>query len=98
MRFILLLIASDQFPLCVQMQPRRIACAFPRKSKMQLASRSLSLLLWSGDLLRRRAAIIMQHWVCVKLEAHTIALSHDHIKNAELSQTAYESPALDHLL
>jgi len=32
------------------MQPRRIACAFPRKSKMQLASRPLSLttLVWGS--------------------------------------------------
>jgi len=37
--------------------------AFGASSKMQLASRSLSLTAWSGDLLRRRAAIIMQHRV-----------------------------------
>ena len=81
------------------MQPHRIACAFPRKSKMQLASRSLSLttLVW-GSTAAQSGNNHATLGLVSRLEAHTIALSHDHIKNAELSQTAYESPALDHLL
>jgi len=81
------------------MQPRRIAFATPRKSKMQLASRSLSLttLVW-GSTAAQSGNNHATLGLVSSLNYRHIALSHDHIKNAELSQTAYESPALNHLL